>query len=280
MPPASAFRHDDPVGKVAAGFFSFTEITDPSEHRAYNEWHQLDHLPEQYPLAGIVAGQRWVSTPACRAARAASGPRLDPVHYLTLYLMAEPVEQTLAEFRALAVRLHQADRFFEHRRALLSGPFDVTGSGVAPRVRVSADAVPFRPTRGIYVVVDQGPDRHRDGDLEPWVAVDGVAGVWRFEASERPGAEHWSAGGSRVTVWYLDRDPLAVAAELAPLLSAGWAGRATPRFRGALRGHHAVGVGLVRPAGRADAALASARPAGGPAVDGEAGCCSSTRSTR
>ena len=77
-------------------------------------------------------------------------------------------------------------------------------------------------------MVDQGPDRHRDGDLEPWVAVDGVAGVWRFEASERPGAEHWSAGGSRVTIWYLDRDPLAVAAELAPLLSAGWAGRATP----------------------------------------------------
>ncbi len=56
--------------KVTLGFFSFTEITDPGEHRSYNAWHQLDHMPEQYPLAGVVAGQRWVSTPACRAARA------------------------------------------------------------------------------------------------------------------------------------------------------------------------------------------------------------------
>ena len=50
--------------KVVAGFFSFTEITDPAEHRAYNEWHQLDHMPEQLPLDGIAYGQRWVSTPA------------------------------------------------------------------------------------------------------------------------------------------------------------------------------------------------------------------------
>jgi hypothetical protein len=58
------------MNKVKVGFFSFTEITDPSEHRSYNEWHQLDHMPEQYPLPGMAFGQRWVSTPACRAARA------------------------------------------------------------------------------------------------------------------------------------------------------------------------------------------------------------------
>ena len=45
--------------KAAFGFFSFTEVTDPAEHRAYNEWHQLDHLPEQFPLPGVVYGQRW-----------------------------------------------------------------------------------------------------------------------------------------------------------------------------------------------------------------------------
>ena len=65
--------------KAAYGFFSFTEITDPAEHRAYNEWHQLDHLPEQFPLRGIVYGQRWVSTPACRDARAVSDASLDPI---------------------------------------------------------------------------------------------------------------------------------------------------------------------------------------------------------
>jgi hypothetical protein len=214
------------MGKVTAGFFSFTEITEPSEHRAYNEWHQLDHMPEQYPLDGIVAGQRWVSTPACREARLASDPRLDPVHYMTLYLMAEPLEQTLADFRDLAVRLRRADRFFTHRRARLSGPFDLSGEAAAPRVVVSAAAVPFRPNLGVYVVVEEvprdvaGPGPGGPGAL---LAVDGVAGVWRFDASDRPGAGHWDGGGHRITVCYLDRDPLAAAADLGPVLRAGWA---------------------------------------------------------
>ena len=52
------------MNKVKVGFFSFTEITDPREHRAYNEWHQLDHMPEQLPIRGIAWGQRWVATPA------------------------------------------------------------------------------------------------------------------------------------------------------------------------------------------------------------------------
>ena len=80
------------------GFLSLTEVTPPGNHREYNEWHQLDHLPEQYPLAGIVFGQRWVSTPACRRLRLHSAPPLDRTHYLTLYILAEPIEQTLREF--------------------------------------------------------------------------------------------------------------------------------------------------------------------------------------
>src|SRR5262245_17963318 len=113
------------MSKVQLGFFSFTEITDPAEHRSYNEWHQLDHIPEQYPLAGIVYGQRWVSTPACRAARAVSEPLLDPIHYLTLYLLAAPIEETLREFMELGAELAKVGRFHQHRRAHLSGPLFV-----------------------------------------------------------------------------------------------------------------------------------------------------------
>ena len=56
------------------GFFSFTEVTDPSAHEAYNAWHQLDHLPEQFTIDGITFGQRWVRSPRCRAAEAATRP--------------------------------------------------------------------------------------------------------------------------------------------------------------------------------------------------------------
>ena len=50
--------------KAAYGFFSFTEVTDPAEHHAYNAWHQLDHLPEQFPLRGPHRGLTVGSTVA------------------------------------------------------------------------------------------------------------------------------------------------------------------------------------------------------------------------
>jgi hypothetical protein len=187
--------------KVKVGFFSFTEITDPREHRSYNEWHQLDHMPEQFPLDGIAYGQRWVSSPACRAARVVSGERLDPIHYVTLYLMTEPVERTLREFRELGRELHDKHRFHLHRRARLSGPFGVVATAAAPRVLVSAAAVPYRPNRGVYMVVQAVASTRPDP--EAWCATDGVAGVWQFADAERA-----------ITVAWLDDEPLAVAARL------------------------------------------------------------------
>ena len=207
--------------KPAFGFFSFTEITDPAEHRAYNEWHQLDHLPEQFPLRGIVYGQRWVSTPACRSARAASDPALDPIHYLTCYLMADPIEETLADFFELGARLRDLDRFHRHRRAHLTGPFRIGATLAAPRVSVSGAAVPFRAHRGLYVVVEEPRDRGALEEYEHWLAVEhepalletpGLAGVWTFATSDGLTSPRWSAGTRRITVCWLDDDPLDVAA--------------------------------------------------------------------
>ena len=40
---------------------------------------------------------------------AVSGARLDPIHYVTLYLMTEPVDRTLREFMQLGRDLHEQD---------------------------------------------------------------------------------------------------------------------------------------------------------------------------
>ena len=191
------------MNKVRLGFFSFTEITDPNEHRSYNEWHQLDHMPEQFPLPGIAWGQRWVSTPECRDARAISGARLDPVHYVTLYLMTEPVDETLRAFRALGRELYERKRFHLHRRAHLSGPFPFTRAAVASRVLVSAEAVPYRPNRGVYVVVQ--PLGAPPVELAEWCTIAGVAGAWSFADEER-----------RISVAWCDEPPLTVAHALTP----------------------------------------------------------------
>lgn len=232
--------HDTGTGEVAVGFLSFTEVTDPGAHRAYNAWHQLDHLPEQLPLPGVVWGQRWVSTPACTAARAAQVPPLDRTHYVTLYLMAEPVEEVLEGFFALARSLRAAGRFFDARQAHLTGPYEVVEAAAAPRVLVSAAAVPFRPTRGIYVVVEPtgNPGAPGAGDL---VAVPGVAGAWVFEDRGRFDATPWQPGHDRVTICFLDEPPLAVAPSLAPLAAPAATARAGSQSRGGTGTHPGTG---------------------------------------
>jgi hypothetical protein len=205
------------MNKIRLGFFSFTEITDPGEHHSYNEWHQLDHMPEQYPLDGIAYGQRWVSTPACRAARAASDDPLDAIHYMTLYLMTDPVERTLREFRQLGRDLHAVDRFHLHRRARLSGPFPLGATAVAPRVLISREAVPYRPNLGVYVEVEElassgdpdgGGGEGTADHLDALCAAPGVAGAWSFADDER-----------RVTVSWLDVAPLEMCERIEPIVA-------------------------------------------------------------
>jgi hypothetical protein len=192
------------------GFFSFTQITDPAAHEAYNAWHQLDHLPEQFTIEGISFGQRWVRSPRCREVESASGELLDPFHYMTLYLLRD--RDLLAPFNALARRLYREGRFFAERRALLSGAFEIAGAWAAPRVLVSPGAIPYRPALGVYVVV--GPVVDGAGLVE----VPGVAGAWQFTDGERS-----------VTVAFVDGDLWQASARLSSQLggsfaSADWAG--------------------------------------------------------
>jgi hypothetical protein len=209
--------------KVKVGFFSFTEITDPREHRAYNEWHQLDHMPEQFPLPGVAYGERWVSTPACTRARVANDAPLDAVHYMTLYLMTEPVDETLRAFYDLGGHLRSLGRFHRHRRSHLSGPFRVLDTAASARVLVSAEAVPYRPNRGVYVVVEAPRDRDRLDEYTRWLHathhgalldVPGVAGAWTFATSTAFRDHPWEPGDRRITVLWLDDDPLTVAPKI------------------------------------------------------------------
>jgi hypothetical protein len=218
------------VNRVRVGFFSFTEITDPREHRAYNEWHQFDHLPEQYAIPGVVSGERWVASPRCRAAWSVAAEPLSAVHYMTLYLMGEPVEPTLVEFLDVGRQLHGLGRFHEHRRAPLAGPFQFMEATAAPRVLVSAEAVPHRPNRGVYVIVEEMPKSGVDEfvrrdhlEVVPALAqVAGVAGVWSFATAAHLNGLGWSPGRRRVLVCYLDDDPIAVTGALTPLVRDRW----------------------------------------------------------
>lgn len=221
----------DGVGGVGGAYVSFTEVTDPAEHRSYNRWHLLDHLPEQGPLPGVVRGDRWVGDPSCRRARRGpTDPRLDAAHYLTVYLLAEPFEPAVESFRRRGQELRDLDRFHRHRLARLAGPLRAEAAAAAPRVEVSAEAVPHRPALGVHVRVEPVEGGSAEGSVrsDPGAAlaglatVPGVAGAWSFVAAE--GDLVWSdrsartpAAALRLTVAWLDDDPVGVAARLAGL---------------------------------------------------------------
>jgi hypothetical protein len=219
------------MNKVKLGFFSFVEVTSPDAHRSYNEWHQLDHMPEQYPIPGIAWGQRWVATPACAAARAAAIAPVAAAHYVALYLMTDPVAATLEQFDEVGFRLGALGRFHRQRQSHLFGGWHLLETTVAPRVLISAEAVPYRPCRGVYTIVEAP---NPDEDLDPWIEqmhtdnvpamleVPGVVGAWTFATSAVWRAPHWNTGRTRITVCWLDEDPCSVAADLAPVVARRW----------------------------------------------------------
>src|SRR3954447_2449949 len=86
-------------------FFSFTEIPDGALHGRYNEWHQLDHRPENLRLPGVAWGERWGPSPDCASASTAAADRgLTNLHYLNMYWLRDPVDQSVAEWNELAER--------------------------------------------------------------------------------------------------------------------------------------------------------------------------------
>jgi hypothetical protein len=201
------------------GFFSFTEVTDPDGHEAYNAWHQLDHLPEQFTIDGISFGQRWVCSPRCVDQRLAVSPLLARCHYMTLYLMRDA--EVVPEFAALARRLRAEGRFFGARQSHLSGPFEVVGRWSAPQVEVSPAALPFRPSEGVYVAVGPPLDGSRRTQM---LEVPGVAGAWQFAETARP-----EEAGRQITVVFVEEGLWAAAERLDPLWTGGegpleWAG--------------------------------------------------------
>jgi hypothetical protein len=104
----------------------------------------------------------------------------------------------------------------------------VLGGAAAERVLVRPESIPFRPHSGIYVIVDADIE-HEPVALDSLVALPGVAGAWSFG----PGAgteSAWKPVAKRITVAWLDGDPIATAAEITPLLGA----RSSTEFAGPL----------------------------------------------
>ncbi|MGD1257864.1 hypothetical protein ACKUT9_26965 [Mycobacterium seoulense] len=233
--------------RVRAGIFSLTAAAPVDDDGSYLRWHLLDHMPEQYQLPGIVHGLRWIADGDYPAHRLATHGPLGEIGNAVHYLVGDPVEETFDDFVTLGRALRENGRFPVVRPSLQVAGLRLLQWQSSPRAFVSAEVVPFRPHRGIVLIVEEPADGRRPDAWLQWLhaehlpallAVPGTAGAWTFGSSAAwshlpPG---WRTDHQYITVVYLDDDPLTTTDALAPVIEQRWRSAAVrPLFAGPLR---------------------------------------------
>jgi hypothetical protein len=231
--------------RVKAGVFSLTPPTDDADDD-YLRWHLLDHMPEQYQLPGIVYGLRWIADGECLENRLVADGPLGQVGNAVHYLVGGPVLDTFDEFIALGRALRENGRFPVARPSLQVAGLRLLQWHSSPQALISAEVVPFRPHRGVLLIVEEATEGRPSQWLQ-WLhaehypallATPGTAGAWTFGSTTEWNRANrgWRTDPQYITVVYLDDDPLATTATLAPLVEERWrSGAVRPVFAGPLR---------------------------------------------
>jgi hypothetical protein len=201
---------------IQFAFVSLSKREPEGRDAEYIEWHSLDHRPEQHRLAGLRSALRVVSTPACRAARAANAAPYDEVDHVMTYLFSGP--SSIPGFDKLGGALFDGGRMPLRLPTVEFYTADLAGKLAAPSAVAGADVIPFRPAVGIYLLIERG-----SSDPSSLLDVDGVAGIWWFEGGTSPSTYISDAHGLQLTYLYLEDDPVTVAQRLKAPLRERWA---------------------------------------------------------
>jgi hypothetical protein len=182
----------------------------------YLEWHSLDHRPEQHRLPKLRASFRMVSTPACRAARAASDARYDEADHLQSYFFTDL--SAMSSFHDLSVAMRNAGRAPYLLPLVERGVYRVDGMAAAPRIKVGADVLLWWSAKGVYFMIERGGMPVAD-----LVDVPGVGGAWWGGAEPlEPPFTTRDNSGLHVSYLFLDDEPASVAERLRPRLEQRW----------------------------------------------------------
>jgi hypothetical protein len=182
----------------------------------YLEWHSLDHRPEQHRLAQLQASFRMVSTPACRAARAASDERYDEADHLQSYFFTDP--SAMESFNELSIALRKAGRAPYLLPLVERAVYRVDGSAAAPRIKIGADVLLWWSAKGVYFMIERGGVSVAD-----LLDVPGVGGaLWGAAEPLQPPFTTRDNSGLHVSYLFLDDEPAEVAERLRPRLRERW----------------------------------------------------------
>ena len=211
------------MNKLRSAFFGLGEVRSPDDHTAFNWWHSSDHMAENLAAPGVFYSRRWVATPALAQARLAAAPEVAPSQYLFCYFMGEPAGQAVADFSTVGLQTRGLGRF-ERAHIHQAGHFTFLNAMVNERVVISAEALPYRPSRGVFVNIADLSDLGMKETLLNWyegvhfpdmLGVNGVTGVYSFWAWSPSAASRLANPPGRfVHLYFLDQDPLSVVDDL------------------------------------------------------------------
>lgn len=195
-------------------FASMTSREPSGRDADYLQWHSLDHRPEQFRLKGIRHSLRLVSTPECRAARLACDSAYEAVDHVMTYFFSDEAE--LEQFGVLSQALNGERRPFR-LPTVKAGYFDLSGKAASPKAIAGADVIPWRPTKGVVLLIEENATAP-----DALVGVDGVAGVWWHRGGPPPIKGFPDTSGLSLSYLYLDEDPVVTAGKLKAALSERW----------------------------------------------------------
>ena len=165
----------------------------------WNRWYDLEHVPPNVSMPGVMLGRRYVATPdlhGCRVADATSGFAHGRGTFLTIYTLCGDPANAFADMTVLRDKLYAGNRmtFPPEKKAVREG--DVLGLqwAVADASRSCvAEDVPFIGHTSLLVVQRRGESAVGAWYRETWapavVALDGVHGVMSLTSATREGLD-------------------------------------------------------------------------------------------
>lgn len=161
----------------------------------WNRWYDLEHIPPNVALDGILSGRRYVATPelhGLRSAVAGSGYADQRATFATIYTLAGDPRTAFEGMSALREELVAADRMFPDEKKVVreGGVFRLRWAVADPALKAEERDIPFLEHTGLMVVQhaasDELDDWYRTTFAPSAVGVAGVSGVLGYESLLRP----------------------------------------------------------------------------------------------
>lgn len=178
--------------------------TPPTNVAAWNRWYDLEHLPPNVALDGIMSGRRYAAPPALQAARRPRPPMVGFADgqgmFLTIYTLCGDPVSVIGEMTTYRDRLVAEGRMdgAGDRTVRMGDAMTLTSAVGAPELRAEPGEVLFLAHSGVRTVLRRG-----DGvDTEAAVATAGVHGVASFRSA--------LVDGVHCDLYLLEGDPIAL----------------------------------------------------------------------